>query len=226
MAIAFDAQSNSAYKGAGTSSVTWSHTCTGSDRLLVVGAYCGNSGATSVTYNGASMTEINSLAMSGPASGQYIRLYYLVNPASGTNNCVMSSGTSTDNYGAATSYTGVKQTGQPDANNTNGTTSSSAFTTSLTTTADNCWLVGFSYMGLQVVAGTNTTLRSTPVYVEYMMDNNAAQTPAGSHSLQTTAASATFAGHVIASFSPTLAPTTNYLKDRGRNRAVFTGISL
>ena len=35
MAVAFDAAST--HKGAAVSSLTWSHTCTGSNRLLVVG---------------------------------------------------------------------------------------------------------------------------------------------------------------------------------------------
>lgn len=198
MAIAFDAQAVSAYS-AGTT-CTWSHTCTGSDRILFVSAYCGTSAAMTATYNGVSMTSVTNLAMTGAASGQYIRMWYLVNPSTGANNCVLSS--TSDMYGFSTSYTGASQTGQPDSTNSGGNASgSTSLTVSTTTTADNCWLVGLIYSGTAPSAGANTTFRSGITNVLYAVDSNSAQTPAGSKSMNFTHSSS-FDGMIIASFSP------------------------
>lgn len=220
MAIAFDAQSVSAY--APNTSVTWSHTCTGTDRILIVGVYCGTANTTTVTYNGVSMTAINSLAMSGAASGQFIKLFYLVNPASGANNVVVSCSAG-DMYGLATSYTGAKQSAQPDSNNTGGNATATSLTVSTTTVADNCWLVGFVYCGLTPTAGANTILRNGIASVEYMIDSNSAQTPAGSKSMNVTHGS-TFNGMVMASISPVASafiPSNNKNLNGAVRRASF-----
>lgn len=200
MAIALDAQSNGA--ASNTTSVSWSHTCTGTNLALIVGIWSQSGDAvTSVTYNSVAMTQAVKLAMTGSAAGQYIYLYYLLNPATGTNTvAATSSGVGID--GASTSYTGVKQSGQPDATGTNVSTATTSLTTSLTTIADNCWLVGFAYTGSTQTAGTNTTLRGSPVAgILCMIDSNSAQTPAGSKSMNVTQAS-NFAGMVMASISP------------------------
>lgn len=197
MAIAYDTTTTSAYSPA--TSVTWSHTCTGSDRILFVAAYVGTSNTTTATYNGVSMTAINSLAMTGAAAGQFIKLFYLVAPASGANNCVVSV-TAGDLYGFASSFTGAAQTGQPDSNNTGESSSTASLSVSTTTVADNSWLVGISYTGNTPSAGANTTIRGGTTVLK-MIDSNSAQTPAGSYSLTVTQ-TASFAGIAMASFSP------------------------
>ena len=54
MAIALDATSNSGYQN-NVTSYSWSHTCNGSDLILVVGlSQSGGNLASSVTYNGRS----------------------------------------------------------------------------------------------------------------------------------------------------------------------------
>jgi hypothetical protein len=170
--------------------------------LLIVYVYDGTNKTTGVTYNSTSLTAINSLLMTGGAAGQYIRMYYLLNPTSGANNVVVSSASGASSYASAVSYTGVKQSGQPDANNTNGSSSTTSLTTSVTTTADNCWLMGFAYHNAEPSAGSGTTLRGGSVNVLKAMDSGGAKTPAGSHGLTTTVGSANFAGHVMASFAP------------------------
>lgn len=203
MAIAFDAQSASSFSSGTTN--TFSHTCSGSDRILYVGVYDGLNNVTGVTYNGTSMTLVNSFAMTGSAAGQYIRLYQLVNPSTGTNNVVITCSVAGNTYGNGISYTGANQTGQPDANNTNGASTGTSLTTSVTTVADNCWIVGYAYMAGTITAGTNTTLRSTNASgVLASFDTNSAQTPAGSKSVQTNSGTNGFNGHVIASFSPSV----------------------
>ena len=109
MAIAFDASS------AGTSvtstTQTLAHTCSGVNRILFV-----NTGITSadtipgITYNGVALTKIASVI-----NGRYFSLWYLIAPATGANNIVVTSSVSDILRSCAVSYTGAKQSGVPDA---------------------------------------------------------------------------------------------------------------
>jgi len=88
-------------------------------------------------------------------------MYSLIAPASGANNIVVSSSSSITVYMANTSYTGVKQTGQPEQSNTGGFSNPvTSLTTSVTTTSDNCWLVGYLRAGGNQTAQSGTTLRT------------------------------------------------------------------
>lgn len=200
MAIAFNAATHSAYTN--STSNTLSHTTAGSNRILFVSIYAGSDVVTGVTYNGVAMTQLQKQLMVGAAAGQYIYLYMLVNPASGANNVVVSSSSGLGGYISAVSYTGAKQTGQPNVSNKQAVTSTTSLTTSVTTTLDNCWLTGYAYHNGTVVAGTATTLRGGSVNVLQTMDSNGAKSPAGSYSLNTTKSPADFAGHVMAAFAP------------------------
>lgn len=200
MAIAYDNASHSGFLNSTTNNL--SHTTSGTDRVLLVYIYSTIDNVTGVTYNGTSMSFVNKVVMLGAAAGQYIHCYILANPTTGSNTVAVSSSSGLAGYVSAVSYTGAKQTGQPDGNNTQSVSSTTSLTTSITTTDDNCWLVGYAYHNGAVVAGTGTTLRGGSVSVLQTMDSNGAKTPAGSHSLNTTRSPADFAGHVMASISP------------------------
>jgi hypothetical protein len=107
MAIAFDAVASATAAlnvASGSSPQTWSHTCTGSDRILLVWltANGGNKNNWSVTYNGVSMTAV------GVGPTQQSRLFALLNPASGTNTVsVTHDATTATLIGNSISYTGV-----------------------------------------------------------------------------------------------------------------------
>lgn len=105
MAIAFDASSSA--KTDGNTSLTFSHTCSGSDRVLIV-ALCVQNSASSVTatYNGTSMTA------AANDSGAWVSTYMfrLIAPSTGANNVVISWTGSDAAIGLATSWTGVDQT--------------------------------------------------------------------------------------------------------------------
>lgn len=204
MAIAYDNSTASAYSGASSTTVTWSHTCSGTDRVLVVGVYTTNDNLSTVTYNGVSCTFIGKIA----GTTDYIHLYYLINPASGANNVVATATSALLGYGQATSITGAKQSGQPDASATGANASTTNFTTSVTTVADNSWLVGIVYGGGTIVAGTGTTFRAQSVAnVLGMMDSNGAKSPAGSYGLNATQSSS-FMSMIVASFAPSVAANT------------------
>lgn len=217
MAIAFDAAVDG-LSNTGTSH-TWNHTCTGSLLILWVGFNGDNIGSfddiTSVTYNGVAMTLANKQV--NPASGgdRNTYLYYLLGPATGSHAVVINCTNSHLLQGGSASYTGVKQSGQPDATAVNAETVSSnkTLTTTLTTSADNCWTVvvegcydggpGAGSPG----AGAGTTKRAVDATNGGwgIFDSNAVVHPAGSASLTTTRSADPFGLeilHVMASFQP------------------------
>lgn len=128
MAVAFDAVGPDA-NGATTdhaaaptpNPLTWSHTCTGSDRYLEVDIVVGSdlTGAATtidaVTYNGVAMTLVtNSQQTSNDTTGGYVVKYGLVAPATGANTVsvafTVTGGNNADIKAGSKSYTGVDQT--------------------------------------------------------------------------------------------------------------------
>lgn len=182
MAIAFD---NSAVTATPVvSGTSYSYTTSGSNRLLFIGLGIpfGQS-ISGVTYAGVSMTQ---QAMLTDASNYNIYLFYLVNPALGANNYVVTASSSTQTYGCVASYNGVSQTGFPDASTTNQNTGTSQ-TVTLTTIANNAWTFMFSGFNYGQVGtptgGTGTTIRQALQKIFIASDSNGAITPAGSTSL-------------------------------------------
>ena len=101
MAVVFDAATTA--QTAFNVTLTWSHTTSGTDRALFV-AVTANESISGVTYNGVSMTAVET-------GETHIRLYALANPATGANNVVVTtSGGDGAIVAVAASYTGVDQT--------------------------------------------------------------------------------------------------------------------
>lgn len=179
MAIARDAFTDR--QGAtGASSLTYAHTCTGTDLYLLVNVRIDNTGSdvvTGVTYNAVAMTRI--LFKATDSGGRGIYQYYLINPSTGSNNVVVSTSGTNDIYAYTASYTGVKQSSQPDASKTDEATGATSLTTSLTTVADNAWTTAFVRFDTNnVTSGTNYTVLGAADSFRYG-DSNAAITPAG-----------------------------------------------
>lgn len=182
MAIAFDA----VYGTQGTApTLTWAHTVSGSQRFLAVTVLTNNSAfATGVTYNSAALTGGPQQVADGTVR---IQLWYLVAPDTGTHNVVVT-GTGTNViYTTSVSYTGVAQSGQPDASKSQGITASPD-TTTLTTIADNCWTILGARTNGVVSASTGSTFRDDSAsHLDFCyFDSNGAITPAGSHSMTVT----------------------------------------
>jgi len=134
-------------------------------------------------------------------------LWVLINPATGSNTVSMSFSGAVYKQGIAASYTGAKQSAQPDSNNSGGPTTTNSFSISTTTIADNCWLVmaGTNDNGNTVSGGTGTTGRqSDPNGFGWLADSNAAKTPAGSYSLNVTCTSQPMQGQILS-----IAPLVN-----------------
>ena len=211
MAIAFDAASSSSQVSGTT--LTWSHTCTGSNRFLIVSAYGGADGTdiSGMTYAGVAMTFVAKAQY--PANNSYVHVYYLIAPATGANNVVVSYTPNSRMAGVATSYTGVKQSGQPDSYNTKTQAGASTITQTTTVVATGCW--GYAAeegsnvtYATTIGQGVITTMRGGYDDAIGVGDSNG---PIGTGS-QTlglgTAAPASHRGMVVLSFAPATGPTT------------------
>lgn len=198
MAIAFDATATGVVNP-GTS-LTFAHTCTGSNRILFLHIQTNSDNTptdlTSVQYAGQNMTLIDRRSISAT---EFVYLYYIVAPATGANNVVISRSTSGFTSGNSASYTGASQSGVPDAFTTNSGAVNLA--TAVTTIADNCWTVlAFTNGDGLFTSITNGTARQS-TSGRGIGDSNQAITPAGSYTMTYNAASGT-TWVVMASFAP------------------------
>lgn len=211
MAIAFDAFTNGNYTSGTTH--TFSHTCSGSDRVLFVHAFknANTDTITGATYNGVSMTLVAKQVGFG---ARYSYLFMLHNPATGANDVVITASASTAIGGNAASYTGAEQVSTADASTTENS-STTPHAKAVTTTVDNCWMVKVTLGGRVHSASTNSTKRgANTTYTDASyFDNNSAITPAKSYSMTTTYASSTSTeSYIIASFAPAgAAPATTFI---------------
>lgn len=207
-AIARDTSANLGSGGAGAN-ITHTYTEAAGNSLLVVCVmYSRNSGGAtlpvSVTFNGQNLTASETTGTQITTHG-FSSLWWIVGQ-SGTANIVITNRTGDDMFGSATSYTGVSQTGQPDAHAAVGTTGTTV-TTNITTNINNSWLIGCG--GDQVngpfpTPGANTTFVVTTNGQAGQYDSNGPITPAGATSMSGTDGgnSGSTIGLAVASFSP------------------------
>lgn len=179
MAIAFVAKGESTIAGG---SRTATVDCTGAD-FLVASIICQYAdGVTAVTYNGVSMT----LAVKEVDESQFnstVYLYYLANPATGSNTLSVTVSGSPSTAVMGTALSGVASTGQPDATATldQEAGSPSTATTTITTVADNSWI--FCAAWSERLLSNNAVLVARDAFSSaqfYAGDSNGAITPAGS----------------------------------------------
>ena len=191
-AIAFDATANTAGNECplgNEDSVSWSHTASGSERLVVVGisledATDADRTVTSMTYGAQSMTlakeqkdDTNNITSS---------LWYLMNPNTGAQTITANFLNMSNCFGASISFTGAHQTSALDA--TNGTTQadSTSVSTAVTTVADNSMVVDVMTMNegsnITLTAGAGQTERDnqTTTATAHGVSHEGPQTPAGS----------------------------------------------
>jgi hypothetical protein len=175
---AFDASSTA--QSAFGSSLTFSHTCSGSDRVLFVAVAVGNGVAiTNVTYNGVEMTAVETGAVDR-------RLYSLVAPATGANNVVVTLPSPTEILAVASSYTGVNQSTPWDGAqvSTTGDTSPSVTVTS----ASGNLVVGMSNysdvsgQALQTAGADQTSRGNLAENTQYLILSDEAGAASTTHS--------------------------------------------
>lgn len=192
MAIALDTTSTGS--GTGTS-LTVSHTVSGNNRLLVVGIGAGAADiVTGVTYNGVAMTRANE--RNNGNSTAY--MYYLIAPALGVHNIVVSTSLSVNIQADGASFTGVHQSAgaQPDATVTNTANLTTSVATTLVTVADkSIMLATYATDATGITSITNATLIA-------IMGYSAIKTPAGSLTLTGNSGGVNNWATVGASFAP------------------------
>ncbi len=184
MAIALDtSDTNRRLVNPGTS-LTYSYTCTGSNLLLLTSML--ESSATtqisSMTYNLVACTVVNSISTDSGANTQ--SSWYLLSPSTGANNVVVSLNSSITMQGHSTSYTGVSQSGFPDAQTTASVSGVTTQTMTLTTIATNCWMYAYQRNGSDLgTAGSGTTMRNPASTSASAIDDSNGALAAGSNSL-------------------------------------------
>jgi len=216
MAIVRDAVSNGG--GDTDTSITVSHVCTGGKLILFSLIILVSDTAdkiTSVTYNSVAMSLINSVTSSHRTS-----LYYLLLPANGTHDVVvsLSSGVAGGTYVRNASYTGVEQVAP-----TIQTTSTAASTTcanTLTSTVNNSiHVAGFTGNASYPASCTNGTLVEGQQLAE---SNPLLITPAAAHTMTGNfdpSQNIQTNGVIVAPFIAVT--TTNYLKSYRNDRLSF-----
>ncbi len=217
MAIAFDNYAEPVSQSAATSQTFAYNTGTGANRILFVCTTINvnaSEAITGITYNGVAMTQVGKIGTNrGNASlTAWNYVYVLVNPASGSNNVVVSTSATRNFLTSCATYTGAAQTGQPDAHGTDTRyTSGTQMSQAVTTILDNCWTFLYYSQVNTATAGTGTTIRSNSGDIEGVADSNGVIHPAGSTSLiintSATIDSTNDASTIICSFAPALAST-------------------
>lgn len=133
MAAIFDAFAGQKVTSASTN--TYSHTvAVQSNRLLMVTVDAGAS-VSSVTYAGTTMTLLTS--NSGQGGGEVLSVYYLLAPATGANNVVVTCSASTFIIGASASYYGVAQSSTFGTAASNSGSAATSSTNTVTTTSSS-----------------------------------------------------------------------------------------
>lgn len=201
MAIALDTSTYGSFVNPGTS-LTWSHTVTGSNPVLLIGAIGDGTfdDLTSIAFNGVT----SAIVQKGQGTAdRWMYLYVLAAPATGAHNIVITGG---NHYwtGFATSYTGVDQSTPIDSSAVVTTAGATSITTSTTVVASNCWLAGGGRSaGANVTAGTGTTNRAqeTDFHSGGMYDSNGT-VGTGSQSLQITWTGSSPGTFIVASLAP------------------------
>lgn len=198
--IARDALSSS--YGTTATSVTYSHTCSGSNRILVVSILGTNAWdtVTGVTYAWVAMTRVARTTLALTESDY---LYYLVAPSTWANNIIVTASISQTFYCDSVSYVNVKQTGQPNGSAVGGVGGwVGALATSVTTTVNDCWLVGFLRSQGSQTPNAGTTFISWVNTTAKLADSNGSVGVAGTYSLWTTFASPNASTQIVMAIAP------------------------
>lgn len=219
MAIAAQATALSVQAANGSTSISGNVTIPADPNCLIIAAvqfYNGdgldhNAGC---TYGGNAMTLLAQNNIQAGNQRVYF-FYYMAGTGNNTSTAVThSTDGTTSQFGLyrliVASYSGVSQTGFPDAQS-NGTTSGNGNVTgTLTTSADNSWaaMIVLSDDDNSATAGSGTTIRvsssggTNPNRLS-ISDGNSAKTPAGSYSLIVTPSTLTsVTAWLMASFAP------------------------
>jgi hypothetical protein len=139
--VAIDAASSSPTTNS-VSSKTWSHTVSGSNRLLLVMVQWNQPNnsemVTSVTYGGVALTQVGSNVIAGGSGlDRCTALFRLIAPATGTANIVVTMSAACTFFANGVSFTGVDQTTPLGTPQTATTTTAATLATTTSSAATN-----------------------------------------------------------------------------------------
>ncbi len=202
--IAFDNSTSTLNLGSGLSLSATETVGVGSNKFLLSFYDDGNSDLYDTSsYNGTTMTRYNSV---WPGIN-YSRIngLYLYAPNSGTNQTLTASDTTGGGAGFlhGVSYTGVKQSGFPDAVCTNSSTTGSISCTINTSTPGTWMVMHVTASNGTLTAGTNATLRTQPRGDTITVDSNG-PIPTGGYTM--TVNNSISSGQYLGAVAFTLAP--------------------
>jgi hypothetical protein len=151
--------------------MSWNHTCSGSDRILIVGVgqYKVIQANPTVTYNGVPMMRLLANGWNGETGSAWV--FYLINPPTGTHAISVTwadSGTIGMN-GVAVSYTGARQSSQPSVYVPSSEDHSTSHSLGLIVTETNCWQILFA---LQEMNSTLISSSATNREQDIPVDSN------------------------------------------------------
>lgn len=144
MPIALDAKSSGT--ASATNTLTFSHTCSGEYRVLVVSVAAEDDNDTDtdvsgITYNGVAMSRVHTQVRSNGGNHNRITTYLLTAPATGAHDVVITMGGNCIAFiGMSISYTGCRQASQPEAQTTTSA-ESTTISTSLNTLTDGAMVI-------------------------------------------------------------------------------------
>jgi hypothetical protein len=204
--ITFDNSADGGNNRGTTSTLTYAYTVgTGPNRLLVVNLIGDTSvdDIASVTYAGVPMTLIGKLQA---PSNNWQYMYYLLNPAGGPNNVVITASSSHYLISEAASWSNVRQSAQPEASSTNtAPTAGASITTSVTTVASGALVVQGLWSFGHLAAGYG----ATPIIIDAAIGgaaifaNSASPvSPPGNVTMTTVSDGSQSSGVIMASFAP------------------------
>lgn len=217
--ITFDAAVDGGNNG-GSGTLTWTHTCSGSNRLLVINITgdTATDGITGVTYNGVSASLVTKLAPDNSGDltgGRWQYMYYLLNPASGSHSVSITISGTQYIVGQSASWTGVNQSSAPISSASALTLNSSPVTKSLTTTADNAIVIMGIWAFTNLIPETNSTSRvidSAFTAGGILEASSDPITPPGNVDMAFSWSPSAAGAAIMASFGP---PSANVVRRRG-----------
>jgi hypothetical protein len=240
MAVTFDAvgPSSAGATAASVTSVSWSHTCSGTNRYVVVGAAVGQPSdtglTTSATYNAVSMTSLG-IVHSGASTSGYVQLWGLINPPTGASTVVVTASVSVSAFSAGSiSFNGVDQS-TPVGTAVTATANATSVAVSVTgTTTGNMIVDAACYgsgVGISTSTQTNRWKRATNGLTGAGTGGGSTASAGGSVSMSYSASSADFWGIVAVevkavasggSASATVASRSTGVNDTGSTAHTIT----
>lgn len=201
-AIAFDVGSAVTASGSGTSLSFTSGSCSGSNLMGDISIFATANTTVTGTWGGTALVLANKQTFTGNTDSVYH--LYVLSPPTGTQTISLSFGSSLAiSRAVAGCYTGINQTGQPDATGTNVANANADFSVSVTTIANNSWVIGSIFQNDGTLSAlTGSTIRGQ-IGDTVLIDSNQAVTPAGAYSIGVhPSSSANESMAAAASFSP------------------------